>query len=85
MNLKLFLLQGILAPSRHYGCELWGMHSRRGEAQKTRVALQFIYDTYLRHICGVKYATPCAMLLEELGLSSLQVFWWRRTLELGTR
>ena len=81
VNLKLFLLQGILAPSLHYGCELWGMHTPRGAAQQARVALQSIYDRYLRHICGVKYATPSAMLLEELGLSPLQVFWWRRTLE----
>ena len=57
------------------------MHTPRGEAQKARVALQSIYDRYLRHICGVKYATPSAMLLEELGLSPLQIFWWRRTLE----
>jgi hypothetical protein len=34
---------------------------------------------------GVKYATPSAMLLEELGLSPLQVFWWRRTLEFWNR
>jgi len=52
-----------------------------GEVQKARVALQSIYDRYLEHICGVKYATPSAMLLEELGLSPLQVFWWRQTLE----
>ncbi len=75
VNLKLFLLQGILAPSLHYGCELWGMHTPHGEPQKARVALQSIYDRYLRHICGVKYATPNVMLLEELGLSPLQVFW----------
>ena len=61
------------------------MHTPRGEAQKARAALQSIYDRYLRHICGVKYATPSAMLLEDLGLSPLQVFWWRRTLEFGTR
>ncbi len=77
VNLKLFLQQGILAPSLHYGCELWGMHTPRGEAQKARAALQSIYDRYLRHICGVKYATPSAMLLEELWLAPLQVFWWR--------
>ena len=57
------------------------MHTPHGEAQKARAALQSIYDRYLGHICGVKYATPSAMLLEELGLAPLQVFWWRRTLE----
>ncbi len=81
VNLKLFLLQSILVPSLHYNCELWGIHSPSGAAKKARTALQSIYDKYLRHICGVKYTTPSAMLLEELGLSPLQVFWWRRTLE----
>ncbi len=57
------------------------MHTTCDEAQKARVALQSIYNKYLGHICGVKYATPSAMLLEELGLSPLQVFWWRQTLE----
>ena len=85
VNLKLFLLQGILAPSLHYGCELWGMHTPRSGAQKARAALQSIYDRYLRHICGVKYATPSAMLLEELVLAPLQVFWWRRTLEFWSK
>ena len=85
INLKLFLLQNILVPSQHYGCGLWGMHNPRGVAQKARVALQSIYDRYLRHICGVKYATPSAMLLEELGLSPLQVFWWRQTPESSMR
>ena len=57
------------------------MHTPRGEAQKARIALQSIYDRYFRHICGVKYAMPSAMLLEELGLSPLQIFRWRRTFE----
>ena len=51
------------------------MHNPRGKAQKARVVSQSIHDGYLRHISGVKYATPSAMLLEELGLSPLQVFW----------
>ncbi len=75
----------VLVPSLHYGCELWGMHSPSGAANSARTALQSLYDRYLRHICGVKYATPSAMLLEELGLSPLQVFWWRRTLEFWNR
>jgi len=78
VKLTHFLLQSILVPSLQYGCELWGMHSPSGAAKKARTALQSIYDKYLRHICGVKYTTPCAVLLEELGLSPLQVFWWRR-------
>jgi len=73
VNLKNFLLQSIVVPSLHYGCELWGMHTPCGVAQKARVALQSIYDRYLRHICGVKYATPSAMFLEELGFSPLHM------------
>ena len=61
------------------------MHSPSGAANRARTALRSLYDRYLRHICGVKYATPSAMLLEELGLSPLQVFWWRRTLEFWNR
>ncbi|DBA82196.1 TPA: hypothetical protein ACH3X1_007179 [Trebouxia sp. C0004] len=56
------------------------MHTPRGEAQKARATLQSMYDRHLRHICGVKYAN-CAMLLEELGLSPLQAYWWQQTLE----
>jgi len=68
-------------PSLHYECELWGMHSPSGAAKKARTALQSIYDKYLRHICGVKYTYPSAVLLEELGSSPLQVFCWWRTVE----
>ena len=59
---------------------LWGMHSSCGASNRARTALKSIYDRYLRHICGVKYTTPSAMLLEELGLSPLQIFWWQRDL-----
>ena len=59
INLKLFLLQNIFVASLYYG-ELRDMHNPCGKAQKARVALQSIYDRYLRHICGVKYATPSA-------------------------
>ncbi len=80
-NPKLFLLQSILVPSLQYGCQMWGMHSPCGAAKQPRTALRSIYDRYSRHICGVKYTTPSAVLLEELGLSPLQGFWWRRTFE----
>ncbi len=70
----------------HYGCQLWGMHSpTTGTAKTARSNLQSIYDRHLRRICGVKYATPSAMLLEELGLSPLQVFWWQQTMEFWNR
>ena len=56
------------------------MHSPTGAAKTAQAALQSIYDRHFRHICEVKHTTPSAMLLEELGLSPLQVFWWQQTL-----
>ena len=43
-------------------------------------SLQSIYDRFLMRICGVKHM-PSAVLLEELALSPLQVFWWQQALE----
>ena len=44
VNLKLQLLQSILVPSVHYGCELWGMHSpKAAKANKARAEL----DSYM--------------------------------------
>ncbi len=83
VNLKLFLLQSILVPSLHYGCELWRMHAPLArQIERELLCSPSMTD---RHIRGVKYATPSAMLLEELGLSPLQGFWWRRTLEYWNR
>lgn len=82
VNLKLQLLQSILVPSIHYGCELWGMHSPGVSlANKARAGLEQMYAQFLRRICAVKFNTPSAILLTELGLSSLKVFWWKHTLE----
>ena len=80
VHLMLSLLQSILVPALHYGCQIWGMHTPTGEAKTVRAALQSIYDRFLRRICGVKH-TPSIVLLEELALSPLQVFWWQQTLE----
>ena len=40
-----------------------------------------LYDYYLRTICDLLSSTPRKMLLAELGLLPLQVFWWRQTLQ----
>lgn len=82
VNLKLQLLQSTLTPSIHYECELWRVHSPTvALAKKSGTDLQRIYARHLWHICGVKFATPSAMLLAELGLLPLQVFWWQQTLQ----
>ena len=82
VNLKLQLLQSILVPSIHYGCEFWGMHSPRVPlANKARTGLEQMYAQFLRCICAVRSNTPAAMLLTELGLSLSKVFWWKHTLE----
>ena len=81
VNLKLQLLQSILVPSMHYGCELWGMHSPQAAlANKARADLEQAYAKFLRRICRVRSNTPSATLLTELGLTSLKVFWWQQTL-----
>ena len=64
-------------------------YSTHGSRQPTQVNLGFcqlgptyfqrMYARHLRHSCGVKFATPNAMLLAELGLLPLQVFWWQQT------
>ena len=77
VHLMLSLLQSILVLALHYGCQIWGMHTPTGETKAARAALQSIYDRFLRRICGVR-RTPSAVLLEELALSPLQVFWWQR-------
>ena len=79
---KLQLLQSILVPSIHYGCELWGMHSPNAAmVNKARTGLEQVYTKLLRRVCGVRRNTPANMLLTELGLSCLKVFWWRRTVQ----
>ena len=55
-------------------------YAHYAQAKAARAALQSIYDRFLRRICGVKHA-PSTVLLEELALSPLQVFWQQQTLE----
>ena len=58
------------------------MHSPRiAAANAARAALQRLNDYYLRTICRLAPSTPGRLLLTELGLLPLQVFWWRRTLQ----
>ena len=52
--------------------------SKRGLAVLGRLV---IYDYYLRTFCRLSPSTPCRLLLTELGLLPLQVFWWRQTLQ----
>ena len=55
-------------------------HSPRAAvANDARAALR-LYDYYLRTICPLLPSTPRKLLLTELGLLPLQVFWWRQTL-----
>ena len=82
ISLHLHLLQAILVPVLQYGCQIWGMHSPRvAAANDARAALQRLNDYYLRTICRLLPSTPRKLLLAELGLLPLQVFWWRQTLQ----
>ena len=82
VNLHLRMLQSILVPALHYGCEVWGMHSPRvAAAKRERLELQRLHDYYLRHICDLSPSTPRRILLAELGLLPLEVFWWKQSLQ----
>ena len=54
---------------------------RVAAANRARLDLQRLYDYYLRIICDLLPSTARKMLLAELGLLPLQVFWWRQTLK----
>ena len=85
INLHLHLLQAILVPVLQYGCQIWGMYSPRvavaAAANDARAALQRLHDYYLKTICRLLPSTPRRLILTELGLLPLQVFWWRQTLQ----
>ncbi len=84
VKLHLRLLRAILVPALQYGCQVWGMHSPHvAVANHARSQLQRLYDYHLRTICRLAPSTPCKLLLTELGLLPLQVFWWRQTLHFG--
>ena len=76
INLHLHLLEAILVPVLQYRCQIWGMHTPRvAAANDARAALQRLHDYYLRTICRLLPSTPCRLILTELGLLPLQVFW----------
>ena len=83
MNFQNFsLLQAVLVPVLQYECQIWGMHSPRvAVANDARAALQRLYDYCLRTVCRLSPSTPRKLLLTELGLLPLQVFWWRQTVQ----
>ena len=77
VKLHLHLLQAILVPAMQYGCQIWGMHSPRvAMANAARSRLQGPYRT----TCRLIPSTASKLLLTELGLLPLRVFWWRQTL-----
>ena len=82
VHLQLHLLQAVLVPVLQCGFQIWGMQSPRVAAVNyARSDLQRLYDYYLRTICDLLPSTPRKMLLAELGVLPLQVFWWRQTLQ----
>ena len=80
VNLKFQPLQSALVPSVHCTCELWGVQSpKAAKANKTRAESEQLNVKFLKSVCGLGSNTPSAMLLTELGMSCLAVFWWRNT------
>ena len=57
------------------------MHSPHATvANQARANLGRIYIKFLKRVCGAKVNTPAAILLMELALSPLQMFWWHQAL-----
>ena len=87
INLHLHLLQAILVPALQYGCQryiyIYVMHSLRvAVANDARAALQRLCDYYLRTFWRLSPSSPRRLLLTDLGLLPLQVWWWRQTLQI---
>ena len=65
-------------------CAIWGMHIGQRQfvasAMLARPGLQRMSERFLRVICGVTTSTPSVMLLTELNLTPLKVFWWHQSL-----
>ena len=79
VNLKLKLLQTVLVPTVHYGCEVWGMHSQRfSSANSARTQLQHLYELYLRRICRPSPRVQ-KFLAFKLGCHGLPVAMGRRS------
>ena len=70
-------------PVLQYRCQVWGMHVhslRVAAANHARFDLQRLYDYYFGTNCDLLPSTPCKILLAELGLLPLQVFWLQQSL-----
>ena len=51
-------------------------------ANHARLDLQRLYDYHFGTSCDLLASTTCKMLLAELGLLPLQVFWWQQSLHI---
>ena len=81
ISLHLRLLQAVLVPVLQYGCRSGACIALVFAVANDARALQRLYDYYLRTVCRLSPSTPRKLLLMELGLLPLQVFWWRQTLQ----
>ena len=71
-----------------YGAEVWGMQLVAKAVQRggsTGSAAERLQLGYLRHMLGVRQATPSAVVLAETGQKPLWVRWLRRAAKLWNR
>lgn len=83
ISLHLHLFHVIVVHVLQFMCEVWGVQDPHvPTAHNTHAALQSLYDYYPTSFSCVLPSTPCKLLLTELSLFLLQVFWWRQTLQI---
>ena len=82
VSLMFRLLQSILIPTFHHGCEICGMHSHTDSRVKgARHQLESLYLKYMNILRGVPQSTPHDVVLTELNLSRLRYFWCKQTIQ----
>ncbi len=72
--LQCTLFDTLVSPILSYGCEVWGVDTKRGAAAEA------LHRDFLRHLFGVRKSTANYMVLAELGRFPLQIHFWQQCL-----
>ncbi len=73
------LFDTLVLPILSYGCEVWGVDTKRGAAAEA------LHRDFLRRLLGVRKSTVNHMVLAELGRFPLQVHFWQQILRFHHR
>ena len=66
-------------PTVSYGCEVWGVNPKIGEAA------ELLHRDFLKHLLGVRKSTMNEIVLAELGRFPLQFHFWQQILRFHHR